>query len=100
MPVPPVAHLRFAYDGAALRAEPHAFRVELRSDPKGGVALPGYFPRNSSTTASNQLGIPGMCRRSALDGAPAAGAHLALVRRCSARVRLAGRPFDISTGRR
>src|SRR6476646_11269043 len=43
VPVPPVAHLRFGHDGPARRAEPHVFRVELRSDPKGGVALPGYF---------------------------------------------------------
>jgi len=50
MPLPPVAHLRFAHDGAARQAEPHALRVELRSDLKGGVALPGYFPTDSSTT--------------------------------------------------
>ncbi len=43
MPVPPVAHLPFGHDGAARRGESHAFRVELLSDPKGGVALRGYF---------------------------------------------------------
>jgi hypothetical protein len=43
VPVPPVAHLRFGHDAAARRGESHAFRVELLSDPKGGVALPGYF---------------------------------------------------------
>ena len=55
VPVSPVAHLRFGHDGAARRGEPHALGSNSAVDPKGGVALPGRFLGNSSTTqAINQ----------------------------------------------